>query len=300
MHYQNNNKNKLIFIIMSTPLKFRESNLTNNYKLFHFLKGNRYGGSMEQGVPTMEQIAKYNKKVKELIKSMDAEGYNPNFPIEIALIGAILYILDGQHRFQAAMMLGLEIPFVILPDITSIEEAEKYCKQRNNSKGSAWTTVELFYSAMNGIENPAMKPNYKIIEGLQAAYNVNLTTLCDLAIGEGSTKTKGIIKNNRSFTLKPDVELILETALAIAKNSTNAPLEFMSTRAFVRCIGRMVRHPEFDEFFYKRILNATIDFDYSQLKSDSYVLGKLEAALNYRLHTNRIYLTRKNFGAKLS
>ena len=107
LHYQNNNKNKLIFIIMSTPLKFRESNLTNNYKLFHFLKGNRYGGSMEQGVPTMEQIAKYNKKVKELIKSMDAEGYNPNFPIEVALIGAILYILDGQHRFQAAMMLGL-------------------------------------------------------------------------------------------------------------------------------------------------------------------------------------------------
>lgn len=287
-------------ITIVQELVFRMSNSTFNYNQFHFLKGNRYGGSKEQASPTNDQLAKFNSKVKSLVKAIKSEGYDSNFPIEVAIIAGLLYVLDGQHRLAAAIQLNIQIPFVVLPNITTIEEAEVYCKKKNNSKGQVWPLSDYFYAAMYGVENIKMRSKYEFIDRLNKAFKVNLGTICDIAIGEGSTKTKGVIKTNGTFEIKNDIVPILELALQIATNSSTKPYQLMISRSFARCIARMFRHPLFNDMFLAKILAANITFDLNLMNNDAYVLMQLEDALNYRLHTNKIYLRDKNIGAKLS
>ena len=271
----------------------RQSNVTSNYSQFNYLKGNRYGGSNKQGKPSNEQFVKYKKKVKELVKAMELEKYDDNFPIEIAIIAGLYYILDGQHRLAAAMELGIIIPFIVLPNIETIEQAEAYCKKKNNSKGQLWPLSDFFYSAMNSDKNPDMRPKYEYIDTLSKTYKVALGYVCDIAIGEGSTKTGGVIKQNVAFELKNDTEKILKLALKIAKNNSTRPYELMASRAFVRSVARMFRHPLFDDKFLAKVLKEKMVFESYLLNNNGHVARVLAAACNKGLHNNYISLTDK-------
>jgi hypothetical protein len=67
--------------------------------------------------------------IKYLEKRMRTNGFDINTPIEVAVHHDKFYILNGHHRYRAAMMAGInEIPIKIITDI------------KNHPSG--WDTIE--------------------------------------------------------------------------------------------------------------------------------------------------------------
>jgi len=79
-------------------------------------------------------------KIKYLEKSMRTNGFDINTPIDVVAHNDKFYILDGQHRYRAAIMAGInEIPVKIITDIknhpsswTTIEEVVEAAAQRGH------------------------------------------------------------------------------------------------------------------------------------------------------------------------
>lgn len=268
----------------------RQSNFTTNYNQFHYLKGNRYGGSSEQGSPSDSQKTKFEKKVKTLIKSMAEEGFDRTFAIEVAIIDGYLVLLDGQHRLEAAKRLGIEIPFDILPHITTYQQAEAYCRRKNNNRSSIWDIIEHFYSKINSPLDPEMSVKYSYIKSLSDSYGVGLAYVCDIAVCEGSTKTNGVIRQDSYFDIKADIENIMDFAQLIAERSHYDPKVLMSSRAFVRCVARMYRHPNFTQKLFSKVLNEPLEFNLREINRNDHVLSVLQNACNKYLHNKQITL----------
>lgn len=106
-------------------------NQTKNYDLFNLLNENR-------------EIKE--AKVAKILKSIE-KGLNllPYCPI---LVDELFYILDGQHRFEAAKRSNNFIYFIIVPNLHIKDVAEM------NSNSDKWTLVDFITSyATGGNEN---------------------------------------------------------------------------------------------------------------------------------------------------
>lgn len=274
-------------------LRYELTNVSNDYTLLHHLKGNRYGGGVNQVINIEKQSKDFKRKVNEIVKSMKENGYDVNFPIVVAIINNVFYILDGQHRYAAAVECGIPYHFIVKPEITTIKEANDYCEKMNNSKKSHWTIEEYIYRIINDTDTYSLGLRYKyqLIIDLSKRFNLPVSLICDLLIGEGSTKTGGVIKKGLSFEVKTDVFEICLLAETISKKEPNFGV-VMTSRTFVRNISKMYRNPYFDNEMLTRVKEYVFNFEVSRLKYDDYIQGLLEKVCNYKRHVNKIYLTK--------
>lgn len=273
---------------------FQTTNKSVDYSILLHLLGNRFGGGLNQVIISEKQSTDFERKVRELIKSMTKRGFSENFPIECAFIDGYLYILDGQHRFEAAKRLKIPYHYIVKPSITTFKEANEYCEERNNSKRSAWDLCEYVYRVISDVHTYPLEKREKMqkIVDISRSYSVPIGSVCDIAINHGSTKASGVLKKNLDFELKSDADFIFSMAHSIAKKHPKTD-KVMSSRAFVRSIAKMIRHPYLKSEMLIKALNYDFDFDIKMLKSDDYVCNKLESAINKNLSVNRISLTHK-------
>lgn len=279
--------------------QFQTTNKSVDYSILFHLLGNRFGGGINQVIIAEKQSTDFERKVKELMKSMAKMGFNENFPIECAFIEGYLYILDGQHRAEAAKRLKIPFHYIVKPSITTFKAANEYCEERNNSKRSAWDLCEYIYRVISDVKSYPLEKREKMqkIIDISNKYCVPVAYVCDVAIGSGSTRTTGVLKKNLDFELKNDAEYIFSTAHSIAKKHPKTD-KVMSSRAFVRSIARLIRHPYLKGEMIDKALNYDFDFDIKMLRSDNYVCTKIEKAVNKNLSVNKISLTYKECRAK--
>lgn len=273
-------------------LVFQTTNESNDYSKLKHLMGNRFGGGIEQIIISPKQKTDFEAKVKDLVKSMKLTGYDVNFPIETALIDGNLYILDGQHRLEAAKRCEISFHFIIKSNINSIKSANEYCEKRNNAKRSAWNVLEYIYRVITDKENysASMRAKYQKLIDFSENYGIAMGYVCDIAIGECSTKTGGIIKKGLPFEIKDDAVEIFDLAFAIAKNQPYT-MDLMSSRAFVRCVAKMVRHPFLTPKMRSKVLKKQFNFDMGRMNDSKYVSYMLQEACNKGLHNTQIHLT---------
>lgn len=278
-------------------LFFEQTNVSSNYKKLKHLMGNRYGGGNEQIINDPKQVEKFNKKVKSLVKSMKTVGYDVSFPIVVAVINGVLYILDGQHRYMAAALCEIPYHFVIKPEIKTVEDANKFCEKLNNSKSASWETKDYVYRVVNDVETYPLelREKYQLIIDCSKKYKAPITEICNIIVGEDSTKRDGIIKSGRDFTVKSDYLFILELALEISLKHPQ-PFKIMGSRAFLRNVGVMCRNNNITKDMIERVRNHYFDFEIKSLKYDDYVKDMLETRCNYKQHNNRIHLGKKMSG----
>lgn len=264
------------------------ANRTTDLSIFKFLPQNR---------PTKNEKGENNSNVTRMKKVLKEKGFDPNQPIICCLIDGDLYILDGQHRVLACIELNIPVYFIVLP-INNRKSAIEYCKSVNNTK-KKWDVMDYVNSIINDpTQSKFKKMQYQTILDWSKIYNVPASYLMDIAIGEGSTKAGGVLKNDLDFTLKSDVVDILNFAYNLAQRS-NLSIKLMQSKAFVRCVAMMLRHPLMTTKFEDKIRNNDFWFDKKQADSNDFVLTAFEYVLNYRLHTNKINLRMKNIGAKV-
>jgi len=272
-------------------LVFQTTNESNDYTKLVHLMGNRYGGGNNQIVISPKQKTDFEAKVKDLVKSMKLNGYDVNFPIETALIGNELNILDGQHRLEAAKRCKISYHFIIKSNINTVQSANEYCEKRNNAKRSAWNVLEYIYRVITDKENysASMRAKYQKLIDFSENYGIAMGYVCDIAVGESSTKTGGIIKKGLPFEIKDDAVEIFNLALAIAKNQPYT-MELMSSRAFVRCVAKMVRHPFITPKMITKVLSKQFNFDMGRMNDSKYVSYMLQETCNKGLHNTQIHL----------
>jgi ParB-like nuclease domain len=270
---------------------FQQTNKSFDYSLLLHLMGNRYGGGKNQIIVTEKQVKDFESKVKDLVKSMKANGYDENFPIECAYICGVLYILDGQHRLEAAKRCGIEYHYIVKANITTLEQANEYCEKRNNAKRSTWDILEYVYRVVTDVEvyPLSMRIKFQKLIDYTKNYGIAMGCACDIAVGDCSTKTGGAIKKGLTFELKNDAEQIFNLAFAIAKNQPYTA-ELMSSRAFVRCVGKMYRHPYLTAKMITKVLNKNFKFDMGRVNDSKYVSYMLQEVCNKGLHNTQIHL----------
>jgi hypothetical protein len=129
-------KNLNLEDVMSESQEFAQVRLTDNYKLFGFIKGNREIDPANVKKIT-QSIAK--KAIKEIAIIV---GFNPD-----SSKGKTLLIIDGQHRFQAYVSLGLPVPFIIREDF-DINDPQKSLEdvERVNTASATWDVTDFMMS----------------------------------------------------------------------------------------------------------------------------------------------------------
>jgi hypothetical protein len=129
-------KNLNLEDVLSESQEFAQVRLTNNYKLFGFIKGNR-----DIDKPNVKKITQSiaRKAIKEIAIIV---GYNPD-----SSKGETLLIIDGQHRFEAYVSLGLPVPFIIRKDF-DINDPQKSLEdvERVNTASSTWDVSDFMMS----------------------------------------------------------------------------------------------------------------------------------------------------------
>jgi ParB/RepB/Spo0J family partition protein len=73
-------------------------------------------------------------------------------PISVIKDGARYKIIDGEHRYQAALLLGMETISAVTVDIADIDDQQKQTMRLNNIKGE-WNPIKFNTLVTNMINN---------------------------------------------------------------------------------------------------------------------------------------------------
>lgn len=263
------------------PIKLEDLSLLN------FLPANR----------STQVNGQNNANVKRVKKIIKEKGFDPNQPIICAYIDGKLYILDGQHRVLACIELGEPVYLIVL-NITTFEVANEYCKSVNNTK-KKWDVMDYIHSIINDPkQSEAKRKDYETVLSWSKKYNVSISYLLDIVIGEGSTKAGGVLKNDLDFSLRTDSVYILNFALELAMLS-NLGLRLMASKSFVRCVAIMLRNNVYRDNikFHNKIKGHSFTFQPKEADSNDFVLTAFEKVLNKNL-AYKIDLRNKKLGLK--
>lgn len=107
-------------------------------------------------LPDLENIFTKNEKVVSDIKdSMEKEGFRKEEPIVIAQLpdGTVLGVADGNTRLYVAKLIGLEEVYVTYRTFESLEEAQKYARNRQfHRRNLSQAEIFQYASNLNGVE----------------------------------------------------------------------------------------------------------------------------------------------------
>lgn len=122
---------------------------TSNYALFHFLPHNRV-------------VDPASRKYREIRDSIKVNGQI--VPIVCDLVGGLMYVSEGQHRFVACKELGLPISYNI------VDGSSKLVAEINTVR-SSWTTDNYIESHKND------NPSYRFFKELHAESELSYSAL---------------------------------------------------------------------------------------------------------------------------
>lgn len=176
---------------------------TINYDLFKFKSNNR-------------KISESN--INRLKKSIQEIGYLNSKPITV---DKNLFIIDGQHRFEACKRLQLPVLYVIETFIDGDRAMVNL-----NANQSIWRLSEYIESyAEQGIYC------YVVLRDFETKYKLGSSNNIIILLGSGFAKR---IREGKNLTINPKAEKIVEFILS-AKES----IPFALTAKFVTSVTRL-------------------------------------------------------------
>jgi hypothetical protein len=183
-----------------TTTKANDVFVSNDYSRFKYFDNNR---------PVRKQ------KVNKLIKVM--ERYAQKFGAVNAFLGVIIvvklklpgdsmwfyYILDGQHRFEAASTIKIPVRFEVR-DFT-IKQVDEVMRDLNTTANN-WSLGQYANSLVKG-SDAGKKNAYTIIEKIRAEFNLPYCTISHLLLNsprldsfkDGSIKLKSLASVRHKF-----------------------------------------------------------------------------------------------------
>lgn len=207
-------------------------NTTTNYDLFKFFDYNR---DLAEGnvKAKMESIRKIGFQGSILChkESYDTSGH--------------LYIIDGQHRFEALKRLGMAVPFEFISGDPNILIRELNKSQRE------WATLSYIKQhAINGVEN------YK--ELYELALEIGVTNAIYVYI-DGHVRTS-TIKDGNAFKANKDYKEILQYIEGLR-------YAYKSHHKFVKAIVMLFKYGD--------------EFHRNKLASEVYTLPRCASTVDY-------------------
>ena len=198
---------------------------TKNYKAFHYFEANREIDESD---------------VSKLRGSMRQNGFIRTRFVECYHEDGILFIVDGQHRFEAAKREGLPIFYVIL-DIKSKEEALKFIKITNTNQ-KRWAIADfLHYYAKMGVKD------YVELEAFRLKHDLPITIACSI-LRNTAGHDHASFKEGKFVIADKKRDLIDSTITKIndIRNLSKTYESFKSSRSFVKAVYTMVTHMKYD------------------------------------------------------
>lgn len=190
---------------------------TKEYGLFHFLKGNR---DLNQG--------KINKLMKSVQGGLDLFRYCP------IMVNEKYYVIDGQHRFYVCKKLGLNIYYVVVPDMSLRQIAEM------NSNASRWKDRDFLNCYIDtGIED------YKILADFIEKYHVNIGSAIRL-LENGSASTGGTSKDEFKNGMFRATEIDAATRIMEHSKELSEFTAFWNKRSFIKAVRVLLENGKYN------------------------------------------------------
>lgn len=95
-----------------------------------------------------------------------------------------LYIIDGQHSYNACLSLGIEVPYVVIDSLNSIEEIIA-CIAAFNASSKSWSTFDYVYAWAS------VREDYRQLNQLYEQFDLDFDTILTAAtLEDGGTSIK--------------------------------------------------------------------------------------------------------------
>lgn len=191
---------------------------TSNYALFHFLPHNRV-------------VDPASRKYREIRDSIKVNGQI--VPIVCDLVGGLMYVSEGQHRFVACKELGLPISYNI------VDGSSKLVAEINTVR-SSWTTDNYIESHKND------NPSYRFFKELHAESELSYSALHN-ALFNRTLHQKEFHRGTMQLSLRDANSFRREQVLNKLLQLINVnEREFKQSLVGAKAIGvlaQLIRHP---------------------------------------------------------
>lgn len=235
---------------------------TKDYGLFKTIGGNRDVKS---------------RHVNKLVRSIEQKNLLKHHPI---LVNESMFIIDGQHRLQAAQALGVDIYYEVVPGL-NLKDVMAL-----NSNTSGWKLKD-FINSYRRIGNP----EYEELEEFINDYGLNTIPSASLLAGKkvisgGGHLSEDIRGGTFKVTDRDRAHLVADLVNRLAEHSTD---NLQKDREFIRAINLLVDNENFNAEQLVDTLKTSgwkiiRQFDYKR-----YVLH-LEELYNFKKSKNAVNL----------
>jgi len=235
---------------------------TKEYSQFKILDGNR-------------PIEKYH--IKKLIKSIENDNRLNLHPI---IVNKDFYVIDGQHRLEAAKSLGVEIFFIQSENINDLHVIECNVNQKS------WE-VENYIDYFAVKER---KAEYIQLKEMMKSSRLKPKALLTLILGVVSSNILDFLKTGKfKFPQKDnssDILCFYFDFLAYAKDKRLKPISMFTNHNFTRAIRWIFMTSGFDaSLFFKKLDLRWFDLKPQRSAEDWYSL--LISIYNWPLYKQR-------------
>lgn len=214
-------------------------------------------------------------RIKRILKSMKEEGLLPH----AIVVTSKFFVVDGQHRLEAARLAGKGIWFIVDETIHNTAKAIFNAAKRYNRDAKIWSKSDY----VHGLANQG-NTNYKILSDFRVKYPMFSQTEAEMFLTNSGTKSIGKVEfADGKFQVKS-----LSKAEEMANNILKLKPYFphFNSSVFVRTmLTIMEKKPEFsfDRFLHKLTLRPGMIK--KQGDKDSYKL-MIEDIYNFKANSN--------------
>lgn len=137
------------------------------------------------------------KHVTKIAKSIRKYGMlRPVIVVETALFSGKKerYILDGQHSYNACLSLNVEIPYIVMDNLYTVEDIIA-CIASFNASSKSWTTFDYVYAWA------AVKEDYRQLNQLYEQFDLDFDTII-IATTSGYNATSYAQVRNGEFVIE--------------------------------------------------------------------------------------------------
>lgn len=249
---------------------------TNDYSMFKHLKENR---SLDPRI------------VKEKIKILVTRNKMKTNPIQVT---KDFYIIDGQHRFEACKLLGLDVYYIVDEDFMPMD------LQVLNNSTNKWDSKDYIkFFAEQG------NKNYQDIRRICSENGIVISdffvyTKCD---GDKTyiNLRNGQMENKFSEEHIINLHRLVTKTIEIIQNRYIGKCSFLFGHVFKRSLVKLFTHPDFKENTWFNNLEKNISKVYVCAGTNQYI-RMLISIYNHAGKTNRLvyedFLSKYNRGVQ--
>jgi hypothetical protein len=190
------------------------------------------------------------KHVTKIAKSIRKYGMlRPVIVVETNLFSGKKerYIIDGQHSYNACLSLGIEIPYVVINNLNTIEDIIA-CIASFNASSKSWTTFDYVYAWA------AVKEDYRQLNQLYEQFDLEFDTILTATTSGYNSASYAQVRNGE-FAIES-----YEKAHAICQRITDVfeiipRLDRFSNRILTRACASIFKKSSYTPAKHAKLLN---------------------------------------------